>query len=320
MIRKYFIVIAFLSLSKLLAGQANSFNIITRDVRNFWEAVDSLQSGKDTIGLFQRLVIDRASGPFNIFIKKWKIKAGDYAYQLRHYPRFYQTLRQQSNELLKSEKLIRELTDHFRELYPSFKAADICIGFGNFSTGGNIEITQSGNLVYIGLEFHGPDSNTFVNELPASIQDYVSRSNFYRTIIHELVHVQQYTHGQKTIQAMNGNLLANRIIREGIPDFISQLIAGPGKEGNYIGYGLQNEKELRRTLKSELWMEGNGNWFGGPDSLFVNRPRDLGYFMGSRIGESYYNNHKEATRNLTPLIEIKNLEKFIRQSRYFEGP
>ena len=282
MIRTYFIVIVFLFLGKLQAGQSKTFNIITRDAHNFWEA-------------------------------------GDDAYQLRHYPRFYQTLRLQSNELIKSEKLIRELADRFQQLYPSFNPADICIGFGNFSTGGNIEITNSGNLVYIGLEFHGPDSNTITKELPVSIQDYVSRSNFYRTIIHELAHVQQYTHGQKITRTMNGNLLANRIIREGIPDFISQFIAGKGKDGNYVVYGLQNEQELKATLKSELWNPGNGNWFGGNDSLFVKRPRDLGYFMGSRIGEGFYNYHTRATNNLTLLIEIKNLEKFIAQSRYFEG-
>lgn len=282
MIRTYFIVIVFLFQGKLQAGQSKTFNIITRDAHNFWEA-------------------------------------GDDAYQLRHYPRFYQTLRRQSNELIKSEKLIRELVDRFQQLYPSFDPADICIGFGNFSTGGNIEITNSGNLVYIGLEYQGPDNNTITKELPVSIQVYVSRTNFYRTIIHELVHVQQYTHGQKIIRTMNGNLLANRIIREGIPDFISQFIAGKGKDGNYVVYGLQNEQELKATLKSELWNPGNGNWFGGNDSLFVKRPRDLGYFMGSRIGEGFYNNHTRANNNLTPLIEIKNLEKFIAQSRYFEG-
>ncbi|MBL0146887.1 MAG: hypothetical protein IPP48_15375 [Chitinophagaceae bacterium] len=116
---------------------------------------------------------------------------------------------------------------------------------------------------------------------------------------------------------MNGNLLINRVLSEGIPDFISQLIVPYGNNGNYVTYGFNNEKKLKLKLKNELLNFGSGNWFGGADSLFIHFPRDLGYFMGSRIAESYFTTSLLINKKLTDLIEIKNLEKFIRESNYF---
>ena len=319
MFRKYFIFFAVLCLPNFLFGQTNDFKIITQDVSNFWEAVDSLKNQKDTLKTFQNLVIDRASEEFKVFIRIWKIKASDYAYQISRYPKFYETLREQTNKLINSQDSIRKIVNRFQNLYPNFKQADICIAFGNFNTGGNIAIAGSRNLVYIGLEYHGLDTTTSIRELSASKQDYVSRSNFFRTIIHELVHIQQYTHGKKIIKSIEGNLLANRILREGIPDFISQLIVDKGNNGNYFTYGLKNENNLKAKLKIELWNIKSGNWFGGNDSSFIDKPRDLGYFMGSRIAKNFYNLSYRQKSNLTDLIEIKNVKKFIRESRYFEN-
>lgn len=318
MIRKYFFHIIIFFFTKSLSGQENDFKIITQDAVNFWKAVDSLKAGSDTTQLFQTLVIDKASEEFKVFISKWHIKASHYSYQVKNYPQFYKTLRQYTIQLLAAEKKIREIVTRFRVLYRGFKPADICIAFGNFSTGGNIEITGDRKLVYIGLEYHGLDTNTFIKELPVSIQDYVSRSNFFRTIIHELVHIQHKTHGKKTIQALHGNLLVNRILSEGIPDFISQLIVNSGNNGNYYTYGLEHEQHLKQQLSKDLWTNGNGNWFGGNDSLFKTQPRDLGYFMGAQIARNFYTFNKPKNGDLRNLIEIKNAEQFIRESKYFE--
>lgn len=305
--------------STFLNGQSGKFNIITRDVKNFWEAVDSLKTANDTTRVFQSLVIDRASAEFRVFIKKWNIKAAQYTYQLRKFPRFYQTLREHSLQLIKAEDSIQKIVARFEKLYPALHHADIVVAFGNFSTGGNINIDSYRNFVYIGLEYHGPDSTTYLKELSASTQDYVSRSNFFRTIIHELVHIQQRTHGKKVARTFDGNLLVNRILSEGIADFIARLIVPQGNNGNYFTYGLKNETGLKKKLKAELNTIGSGSWFGGNDSLFINKPRDLGYFIGSRIGQHYYEVNKLQKMGLTDLIEIKNMEKFLTESKYFEG-
>ena len=317
MLRQIIFFIASLFLTEVSFGQTSDFKIVTQDVNNFWEAVDSLKNNTDTVQVFQSLVLNRATKEFQIFINKWNIKAKDYAYQLRQFPNFYKTLRQNTNRLINSEDSIRRVINQFKNIYPNFKPADICIALGNFKTGGNIEITKNGQYVYVGLEYHGLDTSTFIKELSLSTQDYVSRSNFFRTIIHELVHVQQYTHGKKVKRAFYGNVLIKRVLGEGIPDFIAQLICSQGNNGNYFDYGIKNENTLKNKLKSEMFLATNGNWFGEGKS-YNDIPRDLGYFMGSRIARSFYLNKHLTKKAITDLIEIKDLEKFVVESKYFD--
>lgn len=313
--RIWVILILFTPISK---AQNNTYNFITRDVLNFWEAVDSLGPGKDTVAIFQRMVLNRASAAFKVFANKWKFTASQYAYQIRKYPLYYQSLRNRSLFLIQSEDSVRNMVARFKKMYPHLNEADICVGFGNFSTGGNDAIMANQNLIYIGLEYHCPDSSANLSELSISTRDYVSRSNFFRTIIHELVHVQQKTHGTQVAKAFNGDLLAHRIITEGMADFIGKLMVPQGNNGNYADYGRLHETELKMLLKKQLYTSGSGSWFGGKDADFTHKPRDLGYFMGARIAAHYYDKHKQSQAVLSSLIEIHSIKKFIRSSGYFK--
>lgn len=305
-------------------SQSDKYDIVTKDVLHFWEAVDSLKENCDTTQIFQRLVIDRATEEFKIFIRQGKMTAKDYAYYYRQYPNFYRTLRSRTLELIKDENAIRQIVSNFKKIYPNFVDASICISIGNFTTGGTTSIIQEDILshsrfVYIGLEFHGLDSSTIINELPASTQDYVSRSNFYRTIIHELVHIQQQTHGNKIAKNYFGNNLSLSaiILREGIPDFIAKLVYPFGNNGNHYNYGIQNEEKLKAKLRNEIYGTNYTYWIYNTN-VVSDQPRDLGYFMGSRIAGSYFKQRSATPINVTELIEIKSARKFIKKSNYFD--
>jgi hypothetical protein len=324
MLRHVIIILVLTVFSNSTFSQSDKYDIITKDVLNFWKAVDSIKENCDTTQIFQKLFIDRATKEFKIFIKQWKITAKDYTYQYRHYPNFYRTLRSSTLKLIKDENAIRQTVDNFRKIYPNFVDASICISIGNFKTGGTTSIIQEDILnhskfVYIGLEFHGLDSTTVINELPASIQDYVSRSNFYRTIIHELVHIQQETHGNKIAKNFFGNKLplSAILLKEGTPDFIAKLVYPFGNNGNHYNYGIQNEEKLKTKLRNEIYGSDFSYWIYNPNTA-SNQPRDLGYFMGSRIASSYFKQLSTTTINVTELIEIKNVKKFIKKSNYFD--
>jgi len=322
MLRQIIITSVFFFFYHTAVSQNGTFDIITKDVLNFWEAVDSLKENSDTTDIFQRLVIDRATKEFKLFIKQRKITAKNYSYQYSHYPNFYRTLRTNTMKLIHDENRIRETINNFRKIYPNYVDASICISFGNFNTGGTIsiiheDILKHNKFVYIGLEFHGLDSLTIISELPSSMQDYVSRSNFYRTIIHELVHIQQQTHGHKIAKTYYGNKLYSSILREGIPDFISKLVYPFGNNGNNHTYGMQHEEILKAKLKKEIYGSDFSYWIYNSNTV-TNQPRDLGYYMGSRIAESYFKNSPASPVDVTELIEIKSANKFIKKSKYFD--
>lgn len=323
MLRQIILISSLLFLCVDAFSQNDNYDdIVTKDVLHFWEAVDSLKENCDTTQTFQRLVIDRATNEFKLFIKKWKITAKNYAYQYKHYPNFYKTLRSSTIKLITDENLIRQTINNFKKIYPNYVDASICISLGNFMTGGNISIIHEdrlihNKLVYIGLEYHGLDSTTIINELPISTQDYVSRSNFYRTIIHELVHIQQQTHGHKIAKAYHGNNLSSTILREGIPDFIGKLVYPYGNNGNNYNYGIKHEEMLKEKLKNEIYGSDFTYWIYNTNTV-TSQPRDLGYFMGSRIADSYFKQLPSKSINITELIEIKSVKKFIDKSKYFD--
>ena len=311
--RFYFLLILG-AVSKTSSGQED-FKIITEDVFNFWQAYDSLHQGADTTATFQKLVIDRASEPFKKFIRKGNISAGNYTLQIRKYPRFYKSIRANSLRLAGSEKEIRLLVKKFRDIYPDMVSAGICIAFGNFHTGGTIYADNKTKLVYVGLEFHGLDSSAVVSEFNPLMKDYLSRSNFYRTIIHELVHVQQQTHGRSVTKAYYGDKLIHAVLREGIADFVAKHIYPGGNDGKYVEYGLQYEVLLKKKLEGEMWKPDKSYWIYNSNPT-EGQPSDLGYFMGARIARAFYEKNKNKNV-IKQIIEIKNIKEFIEQSGYF---
>src|SRR5688572_23067184 len=121
------LIFAFIFFYQTAISQKHSYDIITQDVLNFWDAVDSLKANSDTTQIFQRLVIDRATKEFKIFIDKWKMTAKDYAYQYAHYPNFYRTLRNNTLKLIQDENMIRQTVENFKKIYPNYVDASICI-------------------------------------------------------------------------------------------------------------------------------------------------------------------------------------------------
>ncbi|MFN2439612.1 MAG: DUF2268 domain-containing putative Zn-dependent protease, partial [Chitinophagaceae bacterium] len=294
-------------------AQKNNYKIITQDALNFWQAYDSLKPGMDTIAIFQKFVIDRASKEFKIFIKQWNITSKNYALQVKAYPKFYASIKNNSIALCMNENKIRELVKDLNKLYPNFTPANICIGLGNFSTGGTISTSSKDICVYIGLEYHSLDSLAVISELNSNTRGYVSRSNFYRTVIHELVHVQQHTHGKKVIKSYYGEALASAILREGIPEFIAELIYPYGENGDHFSYGLQHEPELKEKLKKELWQKDKIFWIYNSASN-TTIPKDLGYFMGYSIAKQYFLNNNADDDAIKDIIEIKDIKRFIEKS------
>lgn len=290
---------------------------ITEDLIHFWEAVDHLDSASDTTAVFQKLVIDRATEPYKIFISKWKIKASDLHRQLSRYPRFYQSIRKRCEYLVYSRDSVLGLVQKFSESWPDVVPAQVVVGMGNFRTGGNIYSSATKNYIYIGLEFHGLDSNALLEELPPGIRAYSTRSHFFRTLVHEMVHIQQFHLPKKYLGITRSNDLASLILLEGIPEFISRVFVPEGPEAAHFIYGRLYETELKSKLLQDLRTNDSGYWIynGGMD---IGIPRDLGYFMGAQMAQAYCKKQKLRVTEYHRLLKIKSPSKFIQESLYFD--
>jgi uncharacterized protein YjaZ len=280
----------------------NKKNVLTLDIDHFWQAFDDLKNCKsysDSVAAIQKLYLNRATNGLLDFIQVRDLTAEKYVQAIAKNAAFYQSVRSNTYQAKKSEHVIEEVFKRFKELYSNFKPFKVCFAIGIKNTGG----TVSNSYVLIGMEltsFLENNTNPTDEEIIQKIKSIVA---------HECVHTQQKLHADS--MAIKCELLY-RSIREGACDFIAELVSGNKKTNEY---GDQHESELWIQFKNELCNQNIGNWlYNG--STVKNKPRDLGYYIGYKIVESYYNNAKDNREAVIDIIEMDNPIGFLDLSKY----
>jgi hypothetical protein len=279
----------------------NSKNVLTLDIDHFWQAFDNLKNCKnfsDSVATFQKIYLDRATDGLLDFIQVRDLTAEKYVMAVAKNGAFYQSVRPNTYQAKKAERVIDEVFKRFKELYSNFKPFKVCFAIGIKNTGG----TVSHNYVLIGSEL-----TTSVESTTPTDEEIIQK---IKTIVaHECVHTQQKLHADST--AIKCDLLYHSI-REGACDFIAELVSGNKKTNEY---GNQHENELWIQFKNELCNQNIGNWlYNG--STVKNKPRDLGYYIGYKITESCYNNSKDKKEAIVSIIEMDDPIRFLELSKY----
>jgi uncharacterized protein YjaZ len=280
----------------------NRKNVLTLDIDHFWEAFDNLKNCKsysDSADSFQRIYLDRATNGLLDFIQKRDLTAEKYVTAVAKNAAYYQSVRSNTYQAKKAEQTIEEVFKRFKELYSNFTPFKVCFAIGIKNTGG----TVSHNYVLIGAEV----TTSIEGNLTPTDDEIIQK---IKTIVaHECVHTQQKLHADSL--SIKCELLYQSI-REGACDFIAELVSGNKKKNEY---GDQHESELWVQFKNELCNQNIGNWlYNG--STVKNKPRDLGYYIGYKIVQSYYNNAKNKRQAIVDIIEMDDPIKFLDRSRY----
>jgi hypothetical protein len=286
-------------------GPENNKNVLTLDIDHFWEAFDNLKNCKsfsDSVAAFQKIYLERATNGLLDFIQVRDLTAEKYIRAIANNSSFYASIRPNTYVAKKSEPVIDEVFNKFHALYSNFQPFKVCFAVGIKNTGG----TVSHNYVLIGTEL------TTALENPNSTDEEIIQK-IKSIVAHECVHTQQKMHPDSL--AVKCDLLYHSI-REGASDFIAELITGNKKKNEY---GDEHESELWVQFKNELCNHNFGNWlYNG--STVKNKPRDLGYYIGYKIVESYYENSTDKKRAITDIIEMDAPIRFLEISKYDQKP
>lgn len=303
----------------------NEKTVTAIDVIHFWEAYDKLKLAKnykDSLACIQTIYLDRATNGFESYINLQGITAKEYLIKIKKCPKFFQSIR--TNTLV-SEKIspkVELIFTKLKNLYPNYTPMKVCFFVGVLYQGATVSNgTEPQQYVYACTEVIAGDSQTDVSELSQkAFADAITSGTdvaqkLINTVSHECVHIQQ----------KNAKIDSNRIVcpllqhamMEGAADFIGDMISGGQNNPLAHIYGNAHEKELWLEFKSNLCGEvGIGEkWF-----LFnfkaQDRPADLGYFIGNKIAEAYYNHSKDKTQAIIDIIEINNPILFLDKSGY----
>ncbi|MEM6319385.1 MAG: DUF2268 domain-containing putative Zn-dependent protease [Bacteroidota bacterium] len=255
---------------------------VTTDYDNFWRAFEELDTS--SAAPFAQY-LDNASAGLKPLV----------TYIDANY--LHQTVLNRKEDYLKSKPVLTGLNTKKKEVqasyaamkywYPKAKFPPVYFAVGMFTSGGTV--TEQGLL--IGSEM---------------LQNLDGLNGL---ISHELIHFQQEVQGEN-------NLLKQAII-EGSADFIGELISGEHINRVPFNYGNKNEDKLCKEFVSLMMKDDRTDWLysvSGKDD----RPNDLGYWIGYKITEAYFNQQEDKKKAIADILSIENPMKFARESGYLD--
>ncbi len=288
-------------------------SIITSDIDLFWQTLDAA-NGNFENDHFLTNYFRGGSNELSLFYDS-KIKDPQRLTEklrIAAYLEYYNAIRENTLALADDQKSITDALQSFESSYPAAVYSDVVIVIGALGTGGTV---VSNGAMVIGSEFFSKDANTSTDGLAPWIQN-VTRELAYlpSIVIHELVHVQQRNFAQNQGLSGTGTLL-EVALAEGIADFVTYTVLGIYFNDHLPVYADPLEEQLWMEFQTEMNNTDLSNWlFNGGSS--VGRPGDLGYYIGFKIAEHFFDNQPNQTEALAQLMEIRDAQEFLELSGY----
>ena len=255
--------------AKPASSSPDSSLFVTSDIPLFWGAVD--RAPADSLADYlEREYLQKASVGVRSFIQGRILSAEDLAVVVRRDRARYDAARAGNVDIAKAEPEIRAAFRQLKAIYPPAVFPDVYFVIGRFNSGG----TSSKHGLLIGAEMY-PDPS----KLPAIVS-------------HELIHFQQ---------GYPSPMLLEHSFMEGSADFIGEMIAGKQINNDAHKYGMAHEAELWAEFRKSFDSRTFFPWmYGRPTD---GKPNDLGYFIGYRIAQAYYNKAADKTKAIREIIE-----------------
>jgi hypothetical protein len=290
--------------------------MVADDLRNFVQASRALQGAADTVGVLHREYFARATPGFVAYAERYQVTPQTLAAAIRKRPAHYASLAMMIARLEKLEPRILAAFEEMERIYPDAVFPPVFFLVGDFSAGG---LTRPVGLL-ISVDTYASAPTIDRSEFPDSAEMPPSADGIPHLVAHELVHYQQaMAQGVEAYRAIFGErqTLLRIAIREGSADFLAELISGGHTNPRAHEYGLRHERELWTAFQKEMHQRELGAWmFHRPANR--ERPANLGYFMGYRIAQAFYEQHADKGEALRAILSVTNYEQFLRDSRYSE--
>ncbi len=273
---------------------------VYEDIENFVRSMEAIAGGMDSAQALQAIYFDHATPGLLMFMDKYDLNVNRMINALNKYPEEYARIPKTLDILLSRE-------NDFRQSYAGIKGA--------------IPNAVFPPTYFLVAGYRGIGSGSIEGPL-ISIEKQTSESiydDLAATLVHEMVHMEQLAaQGEAYFAIFSGaerTLLATSI-REGGATFMTQLIAGGSKyQKPAEDYYLAHEEELWRAFGSEMYGNEMGDWLWS-EPANTDWPRDLGYVIGARIVEHYYNNAADKHKAAARIMAITDYPGFLTLSEY----
>ena len=287
--------------------------LVNDEVKRFWKIFSEEDSSK-RVQLLIAHALDSVNNPAINTIYNMGFDVEDtlnFIARFNQFLPYYETIKEQTLAMAEQDyPLLNEYYTKFKALYPDAHRPKIIFTVGVLTVGGTI--TPDG--LVIGTEFYGKGDSKILGIMA----NYLLESqDFVPVTFHEQMHYEQLQINPDLYRSLERTLLTMSL-NEGAADFVSNLVTHwNDKRPNYV-YGREHEAELWAKFKTELdSTRAIFNWMYDY-KIEKDTPPDLGYFMGAKICESYYNNAKDKSEAIKDILSIREPKAFLKASGYAE--
>jgi hypothetical protein len=233
------------------------------------------------------------------------------AQEIWKHARYYASIRSSTRAIRSQESHIRGSFRKLKEIYPEALFPNVYFLIGSMNSGG----IATDNGIIIGAELFSKVPSSPLDELnpwEKSVVEPVEKIPL--VVAHELAHFEQrFTKMPET--------LLERSIAEGGADFISELIAGAQINKLQHEYGERHEQTLWSEFRKGMHEKDLSRWLYNGGALaakaeIIQRPADLGYYVGYKICQAYYERATDKKKAVKEILEINDFDRFLKESGY----
>ena len=265
-------------------------------MRSSWRAYDDWKATtnpgpSELAGILDREYIRKGSQGVQDFIPNRIISSDALAKKILADPKYYESIRANTERIQALVPTIRASLKRLKELYPDAVFPPVYFVVGRRNSGG----TSSTNGLIVGAEMFADEGSR------------LRFDGLVPTVVHELIHYQQQATGvDLTTQAM----------KEGAADFVAEMITGTDTNEDLKTYGDAHEQELWTKFQQDRDKSDLSSWLYNYDNPGRNTPPDLGYYIGYKICQSFYEISSDKSAAIQSIIAMKNPKEIIEKSGY----
>jgi len=282
--------------------------LVTEDIPRFWRAYDL--AARDTahaVQIYQRAYFDQASPGLRDYFDL-KIKSvPQFVANQRRKARYYRSIRSLTLRVDSMKPQILAGFVKLKELYPPARFSNVYFVMGRWTSGGTA--SMGGLLIGTDMQCQAPG----VDERELTLWERHNIGSFAglpSLVAHEHIHFLQK-------DGLDRSLLCGAI-KEGMADFLAELATGRNLNARLQVYGRAHEQALWAAFTKEMGSTNRSNWIANDNQETADKPADLGYFVGYRICQAYYEGMADKKQAVHDLLNISDYSAFLAKSGYAE--
>ncbi len=281
-----------------LAANSRGPAIHIEDVERFYQVYDA-SGGHPSADQLQHEYLDRGSAGLHVFARLRNITGVRISETLEKHPQLYSGARRCMVVLPRVRQRLAVALRQLRRIYPTARFPPVTIAV---SRGKPMGVGSPVTGVQIGLE-----SLCAAEWANPSVED-----RFVHVIAHEYAHVQQV---RALVDDVHPTVLEASLV-EGAAELIAELISGDVGYTQFRDSTRGHEAEIERAFVADEDKTDLSQWlYNGT----LEKPGDLGYWVGYRIVRSYYERSPDKKRAVREIMGMTDPHAFLARSGWSAG-